>query len=182
MPVIEESRLPVEKKRDRPISLRRPFFFLLAAPLFLGSCLSNFSTTSLKAQELPWVEARLGDHPLRLMIARTDFEKRKGLMFRRKLDESEGMLFVYDAPEPLSFWMKNTFLALDLVFFSPGLEVSEIVLGLKPARGIPDARLPGYESHGEAQYALELLSGTVKKWGIGLGDKLELPSSILNAK
>lgn len=123
-------------------------------------------------QSLPWIEARLGDRPLNIMVARSDFEKRTGLMFRRELRENEGMLFENSSPSFLTFWMKNTWLPLDLVFFSPRLEVTEWILDLKPGMVIPDEDLPLYQSRGKAQYALEVPSGSVARWKLRVGERL----------
>jgi len=133
------------------------------------------------AQNLPWVDARLGVRQLRIMVARTEAEKRTGLMFRTELGENEGMLFVYPAPQMMTFWMKNTILPLDLLFFSNDLELTESIPGMKPGIGIPETELPRYSSAKAAQYALELASGTVKKWGIVPGNRLEVPLPFLDS-
>ncbi len=133
------------------------------------------------AQELPWVDVRLGETPLRVMIARTEQEKRTGLMFRRRLAPDEGMLFVYDSPHQMTFWMKNTLLPLDLVFFGPDLTVTEFIEGMVPGVGRSDDELPRYTSTGPAQYALELASGSVRRLGITPGLSLEIPLTLLHS-
>lgn len=123
-------------------------------------------------QELPWIDARLGDRPLRIMVAKTEFEQEKGLMFRRVLQENEGMLFAFPFPQIVDFWMKNTSLSLDVVLFSPKLEITEFLLNLQPGTGIPNIALPSYQSRGKAQYALEVPAGSVAKWKLRLGERL----------
>lgn len=163
-------------------------FLLLSCPFLLASCMqggtggapSAMAAITDPPQELGWVEVRLGDHPLRIMIARTEEQKQKGLMFRRSLGEDEGMLFVYDTPHRMTFWMKNTWLPLDLVFFSEDLEVTDLIEGMVPGVGIPDADLPRYTSAGEAQYALELASGSVRRLAVTPGTRLQVPLPYLH--
>lgn len=162
---------------------------LLTGPFLLCSCLSSSSGSTGEAavaandlaQELPWVDVRLGETPLRVMIARTEQEKRTGLMFRRNLAPDEGMLFVYDTPHQMTFWMKNTLLPLDLVFFGPDLTVTEFIEGMVPGVGRSDDELPRYTSTGPAQYALELASGSVRRLGITPGLSLEIPLPLLRS-
>lgn len=132
-----------------------------------------------RAQELPFETAQLGSHTLRLMIARTGEQKQTGLMFRETLAVDEGMLFVYDEPVEMQFWMKNTRLPLDIVFFSPDLTVTEFIAGMVPGFGVPEANLPRYSTQGKAQYALELASGAISLLNIRPGDRLKIPLPLL---
>ncbi len=161
---------------------------LVIGPFLWYSCLSSSPENGAApavaapdlAQELPWVSARLGEVQLRVMIARTDQEKRTGLMFRRTLAPDEGMLFVYDTPHQMTFWMKNTVLPLDLIFFGPDLAVTESIEGMVPGIGIPDEQLPRYTSTRPAQFALEMASGSVSRLGITPGLTLEIPLTLLH--
>lgn len=143
-------------------------------PILASACVAG-TFEAAREQTLPWLEARLGNHPLRVMVANSLGEQQRGLMFRPSLKEGEGMLFVHDSPRILSFWMKNTLVPLDLLFFSPKGEVTEWIQGLKPDPGIPEDELPSYTSREEAQFALEVASGTIAKWGIRKGDRLTVP-------
>ena len=133
-------------------------------------------------QDLPLVEAMLATQPLRIMVARTDAEKRQGLMFFTDLPADQGMLFVYDTPQQMSFWMKNTYIPLDLVFFDEDLRVTEMIRGMVPGNGVPDHLLPHYRSSRAAQYALELASGSIAAFGIEPGDTLAIPLTHLFAR
>ncbi len=130
-------------------------------------------------QVLPETRASLAGHDLSIMLARTFDEKALGLMFYEKLEDNRGMLFVYSAPRLMSFWMKNTMIPLDLIFFSEDLEITEWIEGMEPGFGKPEAGLPHYKATGPAQYALELNAGMVKKLGLKKGDKLEIPITLL---
>ena len=115
-------------------------------------------------QALPETNASLAGHDLNIMLARTFDEKAIGLMFYEKLEENRGMLFIYSAPRLMSFWMKNTMIPLDLIFFSENLEITEWIENMEPGYGRPEAGLPHYKATEPAQYALELNSGMVKTW------------------
>jgi uncharacterized membrane protein (UPF0127 family) len=104
----------------------------------------------------------------RVEVARSEEQKARGLMHRRSLGEHRGMIFVYEADEHLSFWMKNTTLPLDLVFLSRDGEILEVEQ-LKPLslRPMTSARA--------ARYALELPAGSLRRLGVAPGDRVLLP-------
>lgn len=130
-------------------------------------------------QRLPLVTAALAGHPIRLMIAKSDEQRSYGLMFRTEMSADEGMLFCYDNPHRMTFWMKNTILPLDLIFFDADLRISEVIRAMKPGIGISDTLLPRYTSIRPAQYGLEMASGTVEAWNLRLGDRLDIPLPLL---
>lgn len=104
-------------------------------------------------------------------IADEPSEQRQGLMFRRNLPKGRGMLFVFSEPQILSFWMKNTLIPLDVVFFdSQGVFVSS--QRMVPCNGDP---CPLYNSGGLAQYALEVPAGYVAEQSIGAKWQLRFP-------
>jgi len=130
-------------------------------------------------QQLPLVSATLAGRQIRLMIVKTEEQRAYGLMFREKLAADEGMLFCYDTPVPMTFWMKNTILPLDLVLFDENLRLNGIIRGMKPGIGVADALLPRYTAKLPDQFALEVASGTADAWGLGTGDRLEIPLPLL---
>ncbi|HNW33887.1 MAG TPA: DUF192 domain-containing protein [Candidatus Ozemobacteraceae bacterium] len=132
-------------------------------------------------QNLVPVDARLAGHPVRLTLARTENQRAYGLMFRAEMPADEGMLFCYSLPQQMIFWMKNTILPLDLILFDDRLRISEVIRGMKPGIGIPEAQLPRYTAAAPAQYALEMASGTADTWNLHPGDQLEIPLPLLNA-
>ena len=71
-------------------------------------------------------------HAFRVEVAQTMEQQQKGLMFRTSMGPDEGMLFPYDPPRVLSFWMKNTVLSLDLVFIGPDHKVINIAANAVP--------------------------------------------------
>lgn len=130
-------------------------------------------------QVLPETAATLAGTSLKIMLARSYEEKALGLMYYPSLDENRGMLFVYSEPRSMSFWMKNTMIPLDLVFFSPDLEVTEWIKSMQPGYGSPESTLPRYTSTGPAQYALELNAGMIDKLSLKVGDRLDIPITLL---
>jgi uncharacterized protein len=109
-----------------------------------------------------------GGEPItvRVEIARTEAERRRGLMFRQHMDEGTGMLFLFEAPSQLSFWMRNTYIPLDMIFIAPTLRVLGIVENAEPmtdtSRSVP----------GSSQYVLEVNAGFSRRHGLGEGTKV----------
>jgi uncharacterized membrane protein (UPF0127 family) len=86
--------------------------------------------------------------------------------------EQVGMLFVFPDNEPRSFWMKNTYLPLDIIYLDPNLKVGSIVKNAQPLS------LTKRTSEGPAKYVVEVRSGLADKWGIKKGSVLETESEI----
>jgi uncharacterized protein len=105
---------------------------------------------------------------LRVEVADTPEERFQGLMFREKLSEGRGMFFVFEKPQILSFWMKNTMIPLDILFFDEGGSFVSTVT-MTPCTADP---CQTYPSDAEAQYALEVPAGWAESHGIVNGWKL----------
>ncbi|HET6602808.1 MAG TPA: DUF192 domain-containing protein [Xanthomonadaceae bacterium] len=119
-------------------------------------------------QDLPWVE--LAGERFCVEIADDDAERTRGLMFRDRLPASHGMLFVFEHEAPQSFWMMNTRIPLDILYFDAGQRLVSGSLRTPPcASGV---RCPGYPSTGPAKYVLELNAGTAERLGVVPGDEL----------
>jgi len=122
------------------------------------------------ASEVLEVRGAGGHHRFSVWIA-DDFESRaRGLMFVRDMDPDRGMLFLFDPPEQVGFWMRNTYLSLDLLFITPGGRIVNIIERARPLS------LDSLESEGAVAGVLELLGGTVEKLGIRPGDQVVSPS------
>ena len=107
---------------------------------------------------------------IKVELARTVSQRRKGLMFRKELAQDRGMLFLFKEEQQLSFWMKNTFIPLDVLFFSAEWEfISSNTM--YPCQKSP---CPRYKSGIPTQYALEVPMGFVRKNGIKEGWKMEI--------
>lgn len=156
------------------------FFCLLTFCSFSAEA-SNFSKFK-NIEQLPKVKAQLSGQELTLFLARSRKEKAQGLMFIETLAENHGMLFIYDQPQMMSFWMKNTRIPLDIVFFCERLRVTEWIENMKPGYGKPDNILKTYNSTAPAQYALELNAGAILDLNVQLGDKLIIPITVLHTR
>lgn len=99
-------------------------------------------------------------------IAETFKEREQGLMYRKSMNENHGMLFIFDQEERQSFWMKNTDIALDLIFVNANLSVVHIAKNCKPYS------LEPISSFEYAKYVVEVNAGFCKKHGIKTGDNM----------
>ena len=106
-------------------------------------------------------------HRFIVEVARTPQEQAQGLMHRQSLPPDRGMIFPYDPPRPVAFWMKNTLIPLDMIFIAPGGRIARIEANTVPLSLEPSAS-------GEAVEAvLELAGGRSAELGIAAGDRVE---------
>jgi uncharacterized protein len=110
-----------------------------------------------------------GDHSFTIEVATTNQEKAQGLMFRRSLPENNGMLFVYDPPQPIMMWMKNTLIPLDMVFIAPDGTVHRIESNTEP---FSTALI---SSEGAVLGVVELNAGAAARIGLKRGDRVVYP-------
>src|SRR5690606_10781684 len=109
-------------------------------------------------------------------IAGTQAERAQGLMFRRDLPSGQGMLFIYESPQPVEFWMRNTLIALDMIFIDARGEVRHVHPMAQPLdeTGIPGAA-PG-DAAPERLMVLEVRGGDAARLGIFPGMALSHPA------
>ena len=130
-------------------------------------CLLMLTTCTACASGDPSVE--VGGQRFAVEIADTREKQALGLMFRDSMPADQGMLFIFPNEAPRSFWMKNTRIALDIMYFDKDLRLVSISADTQPCRV---SRCPSYPSIAPAKYVLELNAGTALELGIGLGDRL----------
>lgn len=106
-----------------------------------------------------------------LELATDDKQRARGLMYRRSILPDWGMLFVYGANRELSFWMKNTYIPLDMVF----IDQRGVVVGI--LEGVPPLTLDPRTVGKPARYVLELGSGIAAKSGLKAGMRMTLERS-----
>ena len=102
-------------------------------------------------------------------LAETEAQRRHGLMFTPYLPERHGMLFVFDTDAPRQFWMKNTQIPLDMLFFTSDGRLVNIVHSAIPFS------LTARNSAGPARYVLELNGGVAAEIGVQADAQLVLP-------
>jgi uncharacterized membrane protein (UPF0127 family) len=113
----------------------------------------------------------LGGKTFNVEIADTSEKQGLGLMFRDEMAADAGMLFIFPNEAPRSFWMKNTRIALDIMYFDKELRMVSISADTPPCK---ITRCPSYPSVGAAMYVLELNAGKAAELGVGPGASLTL--------
>jgi uncharacterized protein len=109
---------------------------------------------------------RTGVHPFAVELATNDAERARGLMFRKELPDGQGMLFDFEREEPVSFWMHNTYISLDMIFIRSDGRILSIAANTEP---MSDKLVP---SGGPVRAVLEVIAGTADKLGIAPGDRV----------
>ncbi len=116
-----------------------------------------------------YVEIR--GHQVRVEVVKEPTMQELGLMFRTELTEDAGMLFIYPGERQLSFWMKNTKIPLDILYFDSSLKLVTRIDSAQPCRV---AQCPSYPSTRPSMYVLEINGGLANQWDLEPGDVLEL--------
>jgi hypothetical protein len=103
---------------------------------------------------------------IEIEIADNNFERQTGLMYRKKMDNDKGMLFIFDTSEIKSFYMKNTFISLDILYINSNNTIINIIESTQPLNETSlFSDLP-------VKYVLEINAGLSKKWNIKKGSKI----------
>ncbi len=163
------------------INLTRLFGLTLSL-FFLGSCssllplaLAETSPTvteeSSRGQILPiTATVVLGGETIKLEVAETPEEQAMGLMYRTFLADDRGMLFPFNPPRPVRFWMKNCLISLDMIFIRDGV-VRAIIPDVPPCTAEP---CPTYGPDVPIDGVIELRAGRASELGLAVGDRLVL--------
>lgn len=101
-------------------------------------------------------------------LANTPEERNLGLMYRKGMDENQGMLFIFPDEDMRSFYMRNTEFSLDIIYLDKDRKVVSIAKRAKP---YDETSLP---SEAPAMYVLEINGGLSDKWGIDKGDVIDI--------
>jgi uncharacterized membrane protein (UPF0127 family) len=113
----------------------------------------------------------LGGKRFSVEIADTREKQALGMMYRDRMRPDEGMLFIFQNEAPRSFWMKNTRIPLDILYFDKDLKMVSASLDAQPCRV---SRCPSYPSVVPAMYVLEIKGGTASELGVGPGDRMSV--------
>lgn len=142
--------------------MMRVFALLLLLPRIVhaGAC----------AEDTVWIRGEFGTARFTVEIADNDAERALGLMHRTSMPQGAGMLFVYETPGALSFWMENTLIPLDMLFVDPTGTVQHI-----HANAVPLDRTPIRGGDG-LTHVLEINGGLAGALGIRPGDQMRHPS------
>jgi uncharacterized protein len=142
-----------------------------AAALAFAVFLAAFAGALAQGGELDSLEivTSSGQHAFQVEIANNDATREHGLMDRRYMAADHGMLFEFDREAPVSFWMKNTYIPLDMIFIAPSGVVTHIATNAEP---LSERVIP---SGGPCIAVLELNGGTAASIGLKVGDKVRHP-------
>jgi uncharacterized membrane protein (UPF0127 family) len=129
--------------------------------------LASLSCAGKAQRRLPETVISVKGNPIKVEIARSEKQQEMGLMYRKRLDEGKGMIFVFPSDRQLSFWMKNTYLPLSIAFLSSSGKIEEL-FDMEPLSE-ESVRTMHY-----VRYALEVPRGYFKKIGAEPGDVIDL--------
>lgn len=115
---------------------------------------------------------QVGGKKITVEIAETPVQHERGLMHRKTLAKDSGMLFIFKTEQPLSFWMKNTYIDLSIAYFDKDKKIVDI-FDMKSTTSM-QVDFPSYPSSKPALYALEMNQGWFVKNKIKVGDLLIL--------
>ncbi len=147
--------------------------YLKFAPILLF-LFSTFVTSAVPSSQrnLPEWELRLGKFVIKVPVASTPQQRAIGLMHRAILGPNEGMLFVFDFPQRVAFWMKNTLIPLSVAYIDPTGSIMEIY-DMQP---LNEELIPSTSP--AVLYALEMRKGWFEQNGIKPGTVVEGLSAI----
>lgn len=156
------------------MSAMRRLFALGVFVCALSSALSGCASASGEH----WVE--LKGKRFVVEIADDPAARERGLMFRDEMAPDHGMIFVHDAEQPLAYWMKNTKIALDILYFDRKRKLVSAQERVPPCSAGDDC--PPYASEGDALYVLEINAGIAESLGVARGDELLIGPGIRQPK
>ena len=131
--------------------------------LFFCFLFFNCGTQKLPVQEIEITRDGEVIAVVKAEIARTKEEQQKGLMFREELPDGEGMLFIYENDQVLSFWMKNTYIPLSIAYITYNGVITDIKdMFPHDERSVVSSR--------SVRYALEVPQGWFSRAGVKTGD------------
>jgi hypothetical protein len=115
-------------------------------------------------------QAIIAGRIIELEVAQTQQQQATGLMYRITLPDNRGMLFSFDSPQPIRFWMKNVRIPLDMIFLKDG-EVKAIAASVPPCTAEP---CPTYGPGTAVNQVIELRGGRAAELGVKVNDKVNI--------
>ena len=125
-----------------------------------------FWVGSVFADSLSKIEIKIKQKTITVEVADEAHERAKGLMFRKKMPEDEGMLFVYKIEENRSFWMRNTYIPLSIAY----LDKKGVIINIEDMNPLDESSVSSVHP---AQYALEMNQGWFDKHQIMVGMRVD---------
>lgn len=153
--------------------MKRPFL-IAAMALALAAC-APATRSEPPPHSRGMIQVTLHGHTFNTELATTDAAREHGLMNRTQMGKNHAMLFVFNQSYPQSFWMKNTLIPLDILFFNKQRKLVTMQLNAPPCTSDPCRTFP---SGVPAKYVLELNAGTATAIGARTGDTLTIHGRI----
>ena len=148
------------------IRIRRAALSVVLGTLLAVAGLASAGRAESGALERLTVETEAGEHVVMVEVARTAEERSIGLMHRTELAPDRGMLFDFGATRPVTMWMKNTLISLDMFFAE---STGRIVAIAERTTPLSEKRI---RSGQPVRFVLEMIGGSARRLGIAPGDRL----------
>lgn len=155
--------------------LRKYFLIILIFGVFVACKEETSKRQSIETEEIEFSKGgefsfyKEGEifKTIDIELAITDYEQQTGLMYRKSMEEDQGMLFIYEDERPRPyFYMKNTYIGLDLIYISADEKIVDINKNAKP---LDETSL---DSEAPAKYVLEVNAGMADKWNLNIDDQV----------
>ncbi len=144
----------------------------ISKPVQLDPSAFDYVMPPLPAAKVTLIDAFKGTHVVEVEVAATATTRTRGMMWRTSLLPGKGMLFIFPVEQRLSFWMRNTLIPLDMIFFSKDLNVTGVISNAEPQT--LTSRGPATSS----MYVLEVPGGWAEKVGIAVGSPVKLDGTM----
>lgn len=144
--------------------------FWLGILVVCALALAAMTLMSTGASSAGTLVTATGEHSIALEVADTPQTREIGLMNRPSMPDDSGMLFDFKETRPVTMWMKNTYLSLDMLFLDEAGMVTHVATNAQPLS------LALISSQGPVRYVVELNGGAAASYGVKVGDRLEHPS------
>ncbi|MEG4172427.1 MULTISPECIES: DUF192 domain-containing protein [unclassified Microcoleus] len=141
--------------------------------MFLLGCSPNLPTNTGKTsnQILPISgKAKIGNHLIKLEVAKTPEQQATGLMYRTSLPDDRGMLFELQSAQRVNFWMKDCKISLDMIFIRDGV-IEAVKVSAPPCTANP---CPTYGPNTAVDRVIELRGGRAGELGVKAGDRIKI--------
>ncbi len=147
-------------------SIRSTVFIILGFLIIAGPMAHPAMAADPRVVE---IATKNGVHAFAVELATTEAERAQGLMNRKELPEGQGMLFDFHRDQEVGFWMRNTYIPLDMIFIRSDGRIMRIAENTEP---LSEKIVP---STTPVRGVLEVIGGTARKLGIAVGDRVAHP-------
>ena len=147
--------------------MKKKIIFIILLPIIL----ITIGLILLESRNKKEGEVCFKNNCFKVELAVTPEEQEQGLMFRKNLNQDEGMLFVFKEEGEHPFWMKDTLIPLDIIWINQNKKVVFISENTQPCS---ENNCNSINPDKKAQYVLELKGGRVRDIGLKIGDKMDI--------